>query len=191
MSYPYITDDNLERRQDYMYSAYHEIPFLKEYRETRTAFIGRIPPAPGVDMESIARGDGVRRSLADVAVRLSRKEWDDAAKADIDRWTKAFEIRKRLYDAYQENSIRPVDGAGYSDIPKYLLLSLGVFHAYSLSNSLKYFNCMLKVDDTLLSMEGGMSREEKEMLSMLLAKELSVFDRMVGNIGLEVDSLAG
>ena len=127
MSYPYITDDNLERRQDYMYSAYHEIPFLKEYRETRTAFIGRIPPAPGVDMESIARGDGVRRSLADVAVRLSRKEWDDAAKADIDRWTKAFEIRKRLYDAYQENSIRPVDSFNNVIVVFFLLPDIVTF----------------------------------------------------------------
>lgn len=39
MSYKYITSDNLEIKQDYMYSVYAGLDFLQAYYESRRRFI--------------------------------------------------------------------------------------------------------------------------------------------------------
>ena len=42
MSYKYITDDNLENRQNYMYSKFYGHEFLKEYRKMRIQYIDNL-----------------------------------------------------------------------------------------------------------------------------------------------------
>lgn len=177
IEYKYITENNLENRQDYMYSAYHGEIFLDAYRKTRGAFmegVGHTSRKISFSESGTQNKNETNGRLVALAKKLESGRWTDEEQKETDYFVKAFEIRKRLYNTYQAASLRPVEESGYDCVDNYILLSFCAYHSYLQTQSLKYLNAMLKVDDTLLSLVARLSQQEKEKLNWLLQREIDL-----------------
>ena len=180
IDYKYITGNNLENRQDYMYSLYGGEGFIKAYYRTRECFISayvaedetgqKNPPLEYVTEEMGETG----RRLGRLLEKLKNKVWTMEVKEELDFYVKAFEVRKRLYSSYEKGTVRPSSDAAYKMLGNYLLLAQCVYYGYFLSEGLKYLNTMLKLDDTLISLAGKMSESEKIWLGFLLRLETNL-----------------
>lgn len=180
MAYPYITEDNLVHRQNYMYSAYGGKEFLADWEASRTGFLASAEPAGVSRLRKKVRETPSSRTAARLETLLGRLQTPDMSEQqkrevfrEADGFLKAFEVRKRLYEDYAPDSFRPVPDAGFYDLSCYLLLSEILLLCYQKKKSLRYLNAMLKVDDTLLSLSDRLDSGEKSVLAMLLEAELS------------------
>ena len=172
MIYIYITNNNLEDRQNYMYSAFGGKEFLHAYVDSRQKFIDHF------DSNKV-----VHDTLQDVLWISSVLEKSDnedlkcACFKLFECYVKRFEVSKRIYTAYNEKW-RAADNAVYDHYELYLLLSDCCLKAYRITDCIKYFSCMLKIDDTLLSLDGKMTDVERKWLSDLLKSELDIFKEL-------------
>ncbi len=177
IEYKYITEINLENRQDYMYSAYHGSAFLHSYRKTREVFMESLGhTSNNISFSELGEQEKNETNdrLAALAKMLELGRWTNEVKKEADYFVKAFELRKRLYNTYQVASLRPVEESGYDCLDNYILLSFCIYHSYLQTQSLKYLNTMLKVDDTLLSLSAKLTQEEKDRLAWLLQREINL-----------------
>lgn len=180
IEYKYITENNTENRQDYMYSDYHGEEFLSAYKKTRQSFVASHPEA----RLFIPPDDNANGRLVKLTKRIEAGEWTADVAKELDFFVKAFEVRKRLYDEYQPESIRPKDGAAYDCAGNYLLLALSAYRGYTRTKNLKYLNVMLKLDDTLMSLEKSLTPYEASCLSALLRAEAESVERISSGEGL-------
>ena len=169
MEYVYVTEDNLENRQNYMYSAFGGKEFLYAYTKSRSDFIERASSQDSI----------LHDTAKDLAEAKDCLEHDvtQGWKVVLENYVKRFEVSKRIYTEYNDKW-RAADNAVYDRINLYLLLSDCCLLAYKKTLCTKYLSCMLKVDDTLLSQEKRMTDLEKKRLSILLIAELEFFQKM-------------
>ena len=180
VKYRYITNNNLKNRQDYMYSEYGGEEFLTAYSLTRENFIINCNIHEDIkamdflteDSKSL-KGNETNQRLRKLMKSLEAGTWTKEVKAELDYYVKAFEVRKKLYDGYEQGVVRPKPNAKYDCIDNYFLLSNCAYLGYNLSNGLKYLNAMLKLDDTLLSVSDTMNDSGKIKLCALLKSEIN------------------
>ena len=170
MMYNYITENNLENRQFYMYCKFEGMDFLKNYLETRMNFIGswQTEKEEQYFAEKILQGGKTERLL----YRLICDEFNVENKKVVDWLTKDFEVRKRVYTAYDDATKKPEENADYHQISNYILLGYVMSKSYDRTGNYKYLNCLLKIDDTLLSVAEQMSEEEMLAGKKLFGKEV-------------------
>jgi len=171
IEYKYITENNLENRQDYMYSKYGGDDFLKAYFLTREKFISKNIRGESFKISREEEGGETNVGLIALLKELKSGNWTEKIKHELDFFVKAFEVRKKIYDDYEIGTVRPALDSGYARIENYILLSGCAYYGYSISGILKYLNAMLKLDDTLLSISDRMNDEEKNNLAILLKLE--------------------
>lgn len=175
MEYKYITDHNLENRQNYMYSQYCGEEFLDAYKHSRLEYIEKYND---IDIHHSVR---VNRQISETEMKLRNLSMDDSVL--MDAFVKTFEVRKRLYTQYCWETWKPEPHAGYHDMELYLLLAEKCVEFYQRSKRLELLNCLLKVDDTLLSECSLLDDVQKKRLGNVLKEELLLVD------SLEKDSL--
>lgn len=180
MSYKYITENNLEHKQTYMYSEYGGMNFLLEYECIRQEFIKKYPSDNLSIEEFFSENTKTIRELSDIYCLLAKEEEMDYSR--LDGYLKSFEVRKKLYDCYQGYTFKPVNEDNYGDTMTYILLSACLYLAYERTKCLKYYNSMLKVNDTLISLEKLMGREECKLVSFYLEKELGIYHALAHDI---------
>lgn len=177
MSYKYITENNLENKQTYMYSEYGGTEFLAEYRQVRESFC----------KNEYTMDDGLhvaREELDALFHMLEMSEQIDAARLQLDFYTKSFEVRKRIYTEYASNW-KPVENAGYTDYDNYLLFAKCLIKGYERTGCTKYVSCLLKVNDTLLSVEKQLTNRQKVHLQQIIHDELKVVSELQDAMGVE------
>lgn len=184
MDYKYVTDNNLENRQNYMYSEYKGRAFLQEYIESREEVIN------GFINVYLCDGNELlfhitRQELQEILATLRENGWDKITKKKIDDYVKSFEVRKRIYSEY-DNKWKPCTNAGYEDYETYLILCEILIYAYSLTKCTKYYSCLLKLNDTMLSLKDKLTDRQKCVLSTILKKELAFFWQLVKEGGYEL-----
>lgn len=185
MSYKYVTKNNLYEKQTYMYSEYEGMQFIKEYLNVRNSCLDK--PESGTDHTYVYKIDEtnspVRRGLKELYCKLENGECSDDIINVLNAYTKSFEVRKRIYDAYDQNW-KPLSDAGFEDYINYMLLAECLIQAYKYTNILKYFSCLLKVDDTLISVKDQLVGQEKDYLCTIIREELGIFyqlaERVIG-----------
>ncbi len=91
----------------------------------------------------------------------------------INAYTKSFEVRKRVYTEY-DDSWKPLSNEDFSDIKNYLLFADCLLLAYRNLKCMKYFNCLLKVVDTLLSIQDQIDCQWKRHFSYIIRQELDI-----------------
>lgn len=178
MEYKYITENNLEKRQYYMYSDFGGKDFLDAYRKSRLDFI-----------EKYENTDKKNHFKTEVDLQIIKENIGIAYDEYIpilDLYVKRYEVTKRLYDEYDENW-KPALNSKYDDVNLYLLLSECCYNAYNKSKCAKYFSCMLKLDDTLLSIKDSMTYTEIEELSNILKQELEVYESISNELGVRIE----
>lgn len=168
--YPYAQGPLLEQPNTYFYTTYHGQGFIDAWQQSRALLS---PPQtvsrPSVDIE---RGEAIRDQVYTKCLLHDLL----THQADHDYWwprlVKKFEVKKRLFSAYQsEAPHRPVIDSGYQDLDIYLLFAEWLTLSYQQQSRLQLLNTLLKVMDTLVSQQTSLSAGQLSNLAWLLEQE--------------------
>lgn len=183
--YPYITSNNLYDKQNYMYSKYYGIDFLRAYVQSRKLndYLGDKTAATLENEETSATYQELKRIYRYLHSDGNHEEALEALKG----YVKSFEVRKRIYTAYE--NWNPIDSASYEEYGNYLCFADNLIQAYILTRNLKYFSCLLKLDDTLLSLQSKLNPSQKGHLKQITAKELGFFSQLLEAKGICLEEL--
>lgn len=189
MAYKYITDNNLYNKQTYMYSEYGGVDFLKEYIDSRQKYLDEQEY-----LKNIITGNAWERTntservqeLLNIKQGLKDKSQNSREMELVNAYTKSFEVRKRIYDKHDVNW-KPVRNSGFEDYEAYLLFAECLAASYHNTNCLKYYSCMLKVDDTLLSVQDKLDIRLKGVLYRIIEKELDIFYQLMLQNGISLE----
>lgn len=177
MGYKYVTDNNLYEKQTYMYSEYRGLDFIKEYVESRKKCLKNVKKIEGRGIKGASSHSRVYEELVELCDNLKTGKNDKEVFALLNAYTKSFEVRKRIYTEYCADW-KPVCNAGFEEYGSYLVFAECLLYAYRQTKCLKYFSCLLKLDDTLISIQDRMEQQLKERLDWILIQELDIFSQM-------------
>lgn len=183
--YKYVTADNLETPQTYMYTTYEGASFLKDYRSSRETFLQEHAQDRRTDFDVLLQGldTWLAKKIQRVVEALRAGTLQGEGKDALEFLVKVFELRKRLYAEYPDR-YRPNEASGYRETRHYLLFGGLLVRAYALTGNLKYLNTWLKLDDTLLSLSLSFDRGQNGYVAELLARELEATTELAERQGL-------
>lgn len=185
MAYEYVTDNNLYEKQTYMYSEYRGMDFLRDYRASRCQYMDAIK---GTDESTLpcmeASDDAVQKDLSDILQKLKAGDYSTEVIYTMNAYTKSFEVRKRIYSCYDDNW-KPVKNADFDNYKSYLLFADCLLNIYQYNKCLKYFSCLLKVDDTLLSVQDHLPECLRGYFSQIISRELDIFHQLLRENGMD------
>lgn len=190
MAYEYITGNNLYEKQTYMYSEYRGLNFLRDYLASRYLYMD---VAKSTDESTLpyveAFDDAVQQDLLDILQKLKAGDYSTEVINAMNAYTKSFEVRKRIYSCY-DNQWKPVENADFENYQSYLLFADCLLHMYWYNKCLKYFSCLLKVDDTLLSVQDHLPGCLRGYFSQIISRELDIFHQLLRENGMD-EEVAG
>lgn len=174
MEYSYITSDNLENTQNYMYTPYGGEAFLQAYLKSRNKYLYRDVSASAALQKMIGETRLQQdETFKELLALWNTPRWTErTCKEKIDQYVKRFEVRKHLFGAYDGATKKPILETGYQEIDRYLFLAAIAERAYRVFGSLKYLNCLLKLNDTLLSLMPKLNQTQHMLVCGLLASEV-------------------
>ncbi len=185
MAYEYVTENNLYEKQTYMYSEYRGTDFLKDYLASRCNYMdaGKSTGDDILSCEEIS-DDLVWRELTEILRKLKTGDYSVEVTDTVNAYTKSFEVRKRLYSRY-DDQWKPVEGAGFENYQSYLLFADCLLHMYRHTKCLKYFSCLLKVNDTLLSVQNCFPECLRGYFRQMISQELDIFYELARENGMD------
>lgn len=168
MNYKYITEDNLENKQTYMYSEYGGEDFLTAYVKSRENAIANV------------HLEGVHNTYTELKYIWKNIRDAEVIEAEIkdriDLYVKTFEVRKRLYTGYDE-MWKPCKNT-YRDYVNYLLLGNILIVAFRKTGCAKYASCLMKLTDSLISVMKYLNEAEQCELADILGSELEIYGKL-------------
>lgn len=178
MAYEYITENNLYERQNYMYSEYRGMEFLKDYLDSRHKYTeshiigggGYLCPVESID-------DPTQQDFMIILQKLKAGDCSKEIVEKVNAYTKSFEVRKRIYSSYSE-LWKPEKNANFENYQSYLLFADCLLYMYQYMGCLKYFNCLLKLNDTLLSIQDFLPDNLQEYFYGIISREVDVFHQL-------------
>lgn len=177
MKYKYITDNNLENIQNYMYSEFMGVTFVEEYFHSRLPYLQMKPCANSiiVALQKLFQENTLNHKCYLSLKNMCQDIWDHTSEFPIRQvnvFQKRFEVKKRLFSSYiNSTSIKNI-GTDYNDLTPYLLLSYILSAAFQKTGSLSYLSTFLKINDTLLSLVENMSIVQHDVLLFLVRTEV-------------------
>lgn len=188
MMYKYITDNNLIDKQNYMYSEYGGRDFLNAYADSRNRYIQNLNiPEPDASESGHVAYDELMYYKDAVSDRCGSSGQDAIISKDlrnsINLYVKTFEVRKRLYTEY-DSQWKPVENACYDNYDLYLLFAEVLIEIYKNTECTKYFSCLLKLNDTMLSIQEKFTARQQLLLSNILKTELNFYDKLIRKSGI-------
>lgn len=184
MHYDYITDNNLINRQKYMYSSFGGKDFLQAYIRERKRNI--------ISDTGYSDSDLIHESLSYKKIKvimdnLSDNNMNPGQLTDLNDLIKSFEVRKRIYSNSNEKWIPENKNGDYEDYDCYLLFAEVLLAACFRSECLKYVSCLLKLDDTLISIRKAMNKKQQIRLSDILRNELKCVSELADRLGISME----
>lgn len=174
MKYKYITENNLEKIQNYQFAEYSGKEFLLSYLQSRVPYTDADQKRELILPEVFLLWN--EWPALCTMVNLYERLYDPSplecmeAKWQVDRLVQSFEVKKKLYgDCSYKEGVKVV-GVFYKDVRLYLIFSLICSRSYELYYNLKYLNCLLKVNDTLLSLY--LPDEFRSLMQYLIGREV-------------------
>lgn len=194
MPYRYVTKNNLENPQNYMYSEYSGFSFLKSYIKSRKKYIAtqnisrKINQNYIYDYANLIKRSETFDCIYRIYIKIvEEKNNIDFMRKEIEYYIKVFEIRKRLYNQYMQDSYKPIEVSGYSNYANYVIFALLLQLLYLNTGNLKYLNTLLKVNDTLLSITEYLNKTELQICGYVLLQELSYVKSLMLNNNLAIE----
>lgn len=173
--YTYITENNLESPQSYMYTKYKGREFLKEYFDSRRRYaelflVGSVNAGIRDNDKKIfqyldgmlAKGIGDKEKLARIFIHK-------------------FEVSKILHRAYDE-SMKPIREKGYAGLEAYIYLCYAAVECFDMDKNMKYLNAALKLNDLICSCENFIKGDEMRRLAA------HCIERETGNIKTKLEA---
>lgn len=184
MSYKYITDNNLYSKQTYMYSDYEGLSFISKYLGSRKVYLEQNKKTGECVSETAGKdGSPTQRNLREILYQLDCGHNDEETICAVNNYVKSFEVRKRIYTNYDGNW-KPSENAGFEEYECYLLFADCLISMYDRTHCLKYYSCLLKLDDTLLSIQNKLGVLSKEHLGRIIMRELEIFKLLADRYGI-------
>lgn len=185
IDYPYSQGDRLEERNTYFYSQYHGAAFFPVWRASRQAALAQLPPAQRVPLpesgEQFESGQDTAALLADLLHRAA----DAPGKRRLaERLLQRFEVSKRLYRRYDDN-FKAVADSGYADFELYLQFAALCLHYADQPAALPFLNGLLKVLDSLISIQRQLNTAQGAQLAWLIGAEGDWVARIAEQAGVE------
>ena len=183
--YRYVTEDNLEHPQTYMYTEFNEKKFLQSYRASREKFLSLQKEGSSEDFQQIASevngwlSDKLKTALGAIDSGNLKSE----GRETLEFLVKVFELRKRLYSEYQ-HGYKPNENTDYRKYDYYILLGNMLCKVYQITENLKYLNTLLKLDDTLLSLCSVLNGRQKRCTATILRHEIEFVGELLDRYGL-------
>jgi hypothetical protein len=179
--YPYITNNNRENRQFYMYSQFHGIDFIRHYDQTRKQALMRLEKKSfevykdseidwNLCLLNLKKISNSSESpiVKELFVLIEANNTSDLARC-LEKLVHSFEIRKRVYSEYDVNYKPATDQ--YSNAEPYVALAAALAYWLNKSSNLKYLNALLKLNDTILSFESELTIIEASVFFLVLRQE--------------------
>lgn len=174
MEYIYVTENNFLNKQKYNYSKFGGQDFLDAYIKNRHDTLNYL------EKKDLRKNKYSYDDLCAILLQISKGGAVD--KELCDKYVQKFEVQKCFYKQYDENW-RPVIESGYSKLRTYILFAYVLLGMYQCTEGLKYYNCLLKVDDTLISQRDCLSDGEKVLFADILKRELDIYEAILCDVG--------
>jgi hypothetical protein len=169
-----------------MYSEYGGIKFINDYVYSRRNYLKANKPQNVNWGGYESTSNTVRNILIELWNNISKGNYSDENMDKVNSYTKSFEVRKRIYSDYDIH-MRPVNNEEFEDYESYLIFADIMEKTYDYTKCLKYFSCLLKVDDSLLSVEALLDAGLKGHLAAIISHELDFFYELAIVHNLEVE----
>ena len=186
--YAYASGDLLAERNEYSYTPYEGIGFLRAWERSRSQAAAALPPAlpppPGDAAQPAAAAGGVETAdvLEGLYGRIGAAGLAAAEAATLAAFVKKFETTKRVHRAYHAD-MRAVDPSAHRDLSLYVRLAEVFDHAYAALGGLPYLNALLKCIDTLVSQAPSLTPGDGGRLAGLIVREREHVVRLAGGKG--------
>lgn len=187
MAYKYVTENNLYEIQNYMYSEYGGVDFIKEYLDSRQNYLECQIEVDGIQNKE-EKNNVVREELRGILEKLKSFKCDKEVICSLDTYIKRFEVRKRIYTEYGRDK-KPLADAEFEDYEIYLLFADCLLSVCQKRECLKYFSCLLKVDDTLLSVKDKLGERHRRYLRQIIKQELNIFYQLAEENGIKKEAV--
>lgn len=174
MEYIYVTENNFLNKQKYNYSKFGGQDFLDAYIKNRHDTLNYL------EKTDLRKNKYSYDDLWTVLLQISQGREID--KELCDKYVQKFEVQKCFYKEYDQNW-KPVLESGYSRLETYILFAFVLLGMYKYTQGLKYYNCLLKVDDTLISQKDCLSDGEKVLFADILKRELKIYEAILNGVG--------
>lgn len=184
VQYQYITENNLYDRQKYNYSQFGGHDFLDVYIKSRELVIdelGKSKIAHNTREELIKLKNTPPPQLLESAESYTCL----CHSFTIDSYVKSFEVRKRIYECYDDDW-RPCENASFEKFDLYLVFADCLILYYDATACTKYLSCLLKLDDTLISIRNHLTISQNQALSHILQSELKLVRELSSSVNVEV-----
>lgn len=172
-----------------MYSEYRGITFLEEYIYSRQRYLDKVASSLqkyNFEYMTLTSSSPVKRSLMEIREKLRAGNFNNKTIDLVNAYTKTFEVRKRIYQEYDKNW-KPLNGSEFEDHETYLLFADCLLVVFQHTKCLKYFSCLLKLDDTLLSIQSGLNERLQEFLKEIIMQEIKIFYQLVDENGIVLE----
>lgn len=172
MQYKYVTDNNLLNKQNYMYSEFGGKDFLDAYFQNRNDYINKHSIDSDIPRICDSTQNPTLTQLRDLAEKIKIQGIESRiVKDEVDSFTKSFEVRKRIYSAYDEN-FKPLPEADFTSYESYIVFASILMHVFEKTKCLKYLSCLLKIDDTVISLETLLDEEQNNKVVQIIKNEI-------------------
>lgn len=174
MNYKYITKNNLENIQNYMFSEYEGINFLLSYEQTRKNIIQQYENFFSITLlenfiNQCKSTNQTFLELLNILSTIKSNNYETTIK-QINIFQKRFEVKKRLFYNYELNSTKGI--GNYDDLNSYILLSAIMLLTYEHYEKYTYLSTFLKINDSILSQFSILTHSAKQVCSALINSEL-------------------
>jgi hypothetical protein len=172
-----VEGDLLATPNKYFYSQFHGKKFIEYYSVSRKGTLDTLPQgkfAYSIDIEvveGIYEREIVCSELYKSLISLVAKglfQHDEL----LDKCVQRFEVTKRQFDVLDKNW-RPISKKAYRDYSIYLEFGLLMAVAYEMDSSLPKLNALLKVVDSIVSVQSNLSLVQQANLAHLISREMS------------------
>ena len=184
MEYKYITKNNIKDCQNYMYSEFSGWDFLDAYFKSRNN--ADVIEDPEEQNKVLKKYFGEQHGelfemLAKVYIQMG--EDFNSQQKKINQYLKTFEVRKLIYNQYVENNgkLKPIEECGNEYFHNYIALATILNEAYNRTKNLKYLSCLLKIDDTLLSVKEKIDISSWRVVTIILNNEVGHIKELIDN----------
>lgn len=181
--YQYSYQNILDNPSNYSYSPFEGIFFIRKWIQQRdlskNQFYKKYEPIIQTNLSS------TDILLKDILEKLKRKKISKNTIDNIYNLIKSFEVRKRLYDEYDDNW-RPINPNSYFSIERYLLFAEVLDMAWKKKLGIQTLNTLLKCLDILTALNDQLDSEQRKRLYNLIDNERNHIIALAKELGIGV-----
>lgn len=157
MKYPYNQRNLLDRPENYHYAECSNSNFLNEWSSSRQEYASRIVSYMHTMNPSQQQSDLSKEKMSTHyilnSIKASMVSTDQDSFNSLHFFMRRFEVTKKLYENYEKGTTIPCTDASFRNPELYILLAECLERAYINTGNTQYLSTLLKVMDTLTSLD--------------------------------------